>query len=82
MLDIFEKVKFILNQYYSFHSDQIELQTKFYEELGTDSREMLELINDLEDEFNIQIEFEAVEEMVTIEDAVRYIEKRINLNFN
>ena len=82
MIDIFEKVKFILNQYYSFHYDQIELKTKFYHELGTDSREMLELINDFENEFDIQIEFEAVEEIVTIEDAVRYIEKQINLKIN
>jgi acyl carrier protein len=82
MIDIFEKVKFILNQYYSFHSDQIELKTKFYDELGTDSREMLELISDFEDEFSIQIEFEVVEELITIEDAVKYIEKQINLKIN
>jgi acyl carrier protein len=82
MIEIFEKVKFILNQYYSFHSDQIELKTKFYDELGTDSREMLELISDFEDEFSIQIEFEVVEELITIEDAVKYIEKQINLKIN
>jgi acyl carrier protein len=82
MIDVFEKIKFILNKQYSFHSDQIELKTKFYDELGTDSREMLELMSDFEDEFGIIIEFEAVEEIVTIEDAVKYIENQINLKNN
>lgn len=79
MLDIFERIKFILSQYYSFHSDQIEDRTRFYEDLGTDSLEMLQLISDFEEEFKIQIELEAVEKMVSIEDVVRYIKRELTI---
>jgi len=78
MINVFEKVRLILNQKYSFHYDQIQPEVKFEKELGTDSREMLELINDFEKEFNIEIAFDAVEEIETLQDAVDYIEKQIN----
>jgi len=79
MSDVFTKVCLILNQKYSFQFDQIQPQVRFEMELGTDSLEMLELINDFEKEFDIEIEFEAVEKIETLQDAVEYIEKQRNL---
>ena len=82
MSNLFERVRLILNQKYSFHYDQIQPEVKFEKELGTDSREMLELINDFEREFEIEIGFEAVEELETLQDVVDYIEKTINSQKN
>jgi acyl carrier protein len=78
---IFNKVREILHQSYSINYDQIELETKFELELGMDSREFFELIVDFENVFKINIFLDDLNEIITIEDAVNYLEKKIqNLN--
>lgn len=74
---IFNKVREILHYSYSINYAQIELETKFELELGMDSREFFELIVDFEKVFNIDIFLDDVDEIITIEDAVNYIEKKI-----
>jgi len=80
---IFKKIRKLLHENYSFQYDQIQLDTDFEKELGTDSREMLELINDLEIIFNIEISFDDIDDFIfsgktiKIQDVVDYIEKRI-----
>ena len=80
---IFERIRKLLHEEYSFQYDQIQLNTDFEKELGTDSREMLELINDLEVIFNIEISFDDIDDFIysgktiKIEDVVNYIEKKL-----
>ena len=80
---IFERIRTLLHEKYSFHYDQIQLETDFEKELGTDSREMLELINDFERLFDIEISFDDIDDFIysgktiKIQDAVNYIEKKI-----
>ena len=74
---VFSKIKQILHESYSIQLDQIQLETKFELELGTDSREFFELLSDFENVFGIEINFDDVVEIVTIQDAVTYIERRL-----
>ena len=74
---VFSKIKQILHQSYSIQLDQIELETKFELELGTDSREFFELLSDFENAFGIDINLDHIGKIVTIQDAVTYIEKRL-----
>jgi acyl carrier protein len=74
---IFNKVRDILHHSYSIKYDQIELETKFELELGMDSREFFELIVDFEKEFDIDLFFDDLDEILTIADAVQYIEKKL-----
>lgn len=74
---IFNKIREILNKSYSIKFDQIELETNFEIELGFDSREFFELINDFENTFNIDIFLDDIDEIRTIKEAVIYIEKKI-----
>ena len=46
MTIVFSKIKQILHESYSIQLDQIELDTNFELELGTDSREFFELLSD------------------------------------
>lgn len=74
---IFTKIRQILHESYSIKYDQIELQTKFELELGIDSREFFELIVDFEKVFQVDLFLDDLDEIVTIEDAVNYIEKKL-----
>jgi acyl carrier protein len=84
MTVIFEKVRTLLHSHYGFQYDQIQLETDFEKELGTDSREMLELINDIEINFNIEISFDDIDDFihsgrtVKVQDVVEYIENKLN----
>jgi len=82
MNSIFNKVREILHESYSINYDQIELETKFELELGMDSREFFEIIVDFEKVFNIDIFLDDLNEIVTIKDAVNYIEKKIEKSVN
>lgn len=74
---IYNKVREILHYSYSINYEEIELKTKFELELGMDSREFFEIIIDFEKAFNIDIFLDDLNEILTIEDAVNYIEKKI-----
>ena len=80
---IFKKIRKLLHENYSFQYNQIQLDTDFEKELGTDSREMLELINDFETLFNIEISLDDIDDFlfsgktIKVQDVVDYIEKRI-----
>ena len=72
----FVEVRKILHEQFSFHYDQIQPETKFELELGTDSREMLELINVFESQFEIEIDFDDIIDIVTVQDVVNYIKNK------
>jgi acyl carrier protein len=83
MTFIFKKIRKLLYEQYSFQYDQIQLETDFEKELGTDSREMLELINDFETLFDIEISFDDIDNFIfsgksiRVQDVVDYIEKKL-----
>jgi len=79
---IFEKIRKLLHKEYSFQYDLIQLDTDFEKELGTDSREMLELLNDLETLFDIEISLDDIDDFIfsgktiKVQDVVDYIGKK------
>ena len=79
---IFNQIRKLLHENYSFQYDQIQLETDFETELGTDSREMLELINDLETLFDIKISLDDIDDFIfsgktiKVQDVVDYIGKK------
>ena len=80
---VFNRIRKLLHEEYSFQYDQIQLDTDFEKELGTDSREMLELINDFETIFDIEISFDDIDDFIfsgktiKIQNVIDYIEKKI-----
>lgn len=55
---------------------RITAETRFTDLIGADSLAAVELVMELEEEFDIQISESAAEHIQTIGDAVRYIENR------
>jgi acyl carrier protein len=80
---IFNKIRKLLHEEYSFPYDQIQLETDFEKELGTDSREMIELINDFETLFDIEISLDDIDgflfsgKPIRVQDVVDYIGKKL-----
>jgi acyl carrier protein len=55
-------------------SETIMRESSFVEDLGADSLDVVELVMALEEEFEIEIPDEQAEKIVTVGDAVKYIE--------
>ncbi len=58
-------------------SQDIEESTYLETDLEVDSLDLLQIVTAIEDEFEIEIDDEAFEQVKTVGDAVNYIEKLI-----
>ena len=54
----------------------ITRESRLVEDLGADSANVMVLIMDLEDQFNIQIEDSAITTLKTVGDVVDYVQER------
>lgn len=72
---VFEKVQAILSEQLDIDSSEITMDSALLEDLGADSLDVVDLVMSIEDEFNLEVSDEALEEMTTVGDAVRYIEE-------
>jgi acyl carrier protein len=70
-----EKVKQIVLQQLGVEGEEISTASSFVDDLGADSLDRVELIMALEETFGIEIPDEAAEKLVTVQDAVDYIQK-------
>ncbi len=70
-----EKVKDIIVEQLGVNPEQVTPQASFIEDLGADSLDIVELVMAFEEEFNVEIPDDAAETIVTVGDAVRFLEK-------
>lgn len=73
MSDVFERVKEIIVQQLDVDESEVTLEASFAEDLQADSLDVVELVMELEDEFDMEIADEEAEKIVTVGDAVDYI---------
>jgi len=69
-----EKVKEVVVEQLDCNADEIKEESRFIEDLGADSLDVVELVMALEDEFAIEIPDEDAEKILTVGDAIKYIE--------
>ncbi len=69
-----ERLKEIIIKQFGEGENTVTLETSFVNDLGTDSLDIVELVMELEDEFNVNIPDEDAQKMQTVGDAVKYIE--------
>ncbi|MBU3206145.1 acyl carrier protein [Clostridium algidicarnis] len=72
---IFEKIRKVTAEELGIEEDTIKMDMSFQNDLGADSLDLFQIIMELEEEFNIQIE--DAEDIVTLEDAVSYVKRKI-----
>jgi len=70
-----EKVKEVVVEQLDCNADEIKEDSRFIEDLGADSLDVVELVMALEEEFDIEIPDEDAEGILTVGDAIKYIEE-------
>ena len=77
MSDTAERVKKIVVDHLNVDADKVVDAASFIEDLGADSLDTVELVMAFEEEFGIEIPDDAAESIVTVGDAVKYIDKQL-----
>lgn len=77
MSEISEKVKQLIVEKLSVDAADVRDEASFTSDLGADSLETVELMMDLEKEFDITIPEEESEKIATVGDAIAYIEAHV-----
>lgn len=75
MASVEERVVKIVVDSLSVQREQVKRETAFIEDLGADSLDLVELIMELEEEFEITIPDDQAEKIKTVGEAVEYIER-------
>lgn len=76
MADTFERVKKIIVDRLEVDESQVTPEASFKDDLGADSLDVVELVMELEDEFDMEISDEDAEKITTVGEAVAYIESQ------
>ena len=71
---VFEKIQEIVAEELGKEKEEIKLNTNIQEDLEADSLDLFQIINEIEDEFDVKIETEDC--ITTDEDLVKYVEKQ------
>ena len=69
------KVKELIVQQLGVNEGEVVPEAKFIDDLGADSLDLVELVMALEDEYGIEIPDEDAEKIVTVGDALKYIQE-------
>ncbi|MDO4629378.1 MAG: acyl carrier protein [Planctomycetia bacterium] len=76
--NITERVMKVVSEQLGIDQDKLTLETSFINDLGSDSLDLVELVMELEEEFQITIPEEATDDVQTIGDVIRHIENELN----
>ena len=74
--DVLERVTAIIVDRLGVEESKITLEASFKDDLGADSLDVVELVMELEDEFDMEISDDDAEKISTVGDAVNYIQAK------
>ncbi len=75
-----DRIKEIIIKQFGESEKTVTLESSFVNDLGADSLDTVELVMELEDEFNVSIPDEDAEKIQTVGDAVKYIKEHTQKN--
>lgn len=79
-VEIEEKVYQIVSDQMSVERSELSASTSFVNDLNADSLDTVELVMELEDEFDLTIPDEEAEKLKTIGEAIAYLKKHLAEN--
>ena len=71
-----DKIRQIIAEQLGVKKEEVTDNAKFVDDLGADSLDTVELVMALEEEFGVEIPDEEAEKLITVGDALRYIEEK------
>ena len=74
MSDVADRVKKIVLDHLGVGEDKVVENASFIDDLGADSLDTVELVMAFEEEFGCEIPDDAAEKIMTIKDAIEFIE--------
>lgn len=72
-----ERVKNIIADQLGVNEEEVNLESKFIEDLGADSLDIVELIMAMEEEFECEIPDDEAEKIRTVEDVINYLKNNL-----
>ena len=78
MSDVVDRVKKIVVEHLSVEESSISDTSSFIDDLGADSLDTVELVMAFEEEFGSEISDSDAEKILTVGDAVKFIENKAN----
>ena len=76
-MSVEDKVTGIVSEQLSIPREEVSRESSFVDDLKADSLDVVELVMEFEDEFDVTIPDDDYEKIRTVGDAVDYIEERI-----
>ena len=76
--DISGKVKKIVADHLGVEEDKVTDEASFIDDLGADSLDTVELVMAFEEEFGSEISDSEAEKILTVNDAIKFIESKSN----
>ena len=73
----YEKVKALISKQLKVPEDKVTLDARLVEDLGADSANVMVLIMDVEDQFGIMVDDDAIMTLKTVKDVVAYIDSKL-----
>jgi acyl carrier protein len=74
MSTIAEQVSKIVVEHLGVEEEKVTPEASFIDDLGADSLDIVELVMAFEEEFGVEIPDDAAEKIVTVKDAITFIE--------
>jgi acyl carrier protein len=75
MSEIADKVKGIVVEHLGVDAEKVTDNASFIDDLGADSLDTVELVMAFEEAFGVEIPDDAAETILTVGDAIRFLEK-------
>ena len=75
---LFDEVKAVVVEQLNVNEGEVKPESKFVDDLGADSLDVFQIIMGIEEEFDIEIETEDAESIVTVSDAIEKINQAIS----
>jgi acyl carrier protein len=74
-MSVEEKIKKIICEQLEVSEEDVVPEASFVDDLGADSLDQVELIMAMEEEFDVSISDEDAEKIITVRNAIEYIEQ-------
>ena len=74
---VFEKVKALLAEQLQIDPSEIKMESRLFEDLHADSANVMIMVMDVEEAFNITVDDDVLPNIHTVGDIVTYLEKNV-----